>query len=372
MNLLKQMKWALLMGLILFAACTTAPKNEYTINGKIDDKQFNGKKVYLRNDENGEFLDSTVINNGTFIFKNEIDSNFIFALLTTEKVGENAYFTRCVLEPGIISLNIINDSLSGTPLNDAYFIFHNKSIELQNSSLDLLNAIYKTTDIDEKNKIWEQFFESENLRYEYINEFYNANKNNILGALAMSDLLRKCGTFAEMDSVLNGASDIVVNNAWIKDILTNQETHEKAIEQTLPGKHYTDIDVIDYTTGKITKLSNIIEGKVTLIDFWASWCNPCRKEIPVIADVYKKYADKGLTVVGLNVWDKDSERAKTVTDMNMTWIQLMDTTKNATEKYAVEGIPQIILINANGIIIKRDLRGNAIEEAVVAVLNEKK
>ena len=105
-----------------------------------------------------------------------------------------------------------------------------------------------------------------------------------------------------------------------------------------------------------------------MIDFWASWCGPCRAEIPNIAEMHKKYADKGVVVIGLNVWDKPDAQRKTIETMNMTWLQLADTTKVATDTYGVNGIPQIMLIGKDGTILARDLRGEAIEVAIVEAL----
>ena len=114
----------------------------------------------------------------------------------------------------------------------------------------------------------------------------------------------------------------------------------------------------------------MIKGKVALIDFWASWCRPCRAEIPNIKKIYEKYGGKDLVVISLNVWDKPEAQAKAIKDLGMTWTQLTDATRNATDTYGVDGIPQILLIGKDGVIIARNLRGEEIEKAVKKALEK--
>ena len=143
----------------------------------------------------------------------------------------------------------------------------------------------------------------------------------------------------------------------------------RKLEATKAGQAYVDIDVIDYQTGNAAKLSDYVAGKIALVDFWASWCRPCRAEIPNIANIYKKYGDK-IAVISLNVWDESESQAETIKELKMNWIQLTDTTKKATEAYGINGIPQIMLIGADGTILARDLREGAIEEAIVNALKQ--
>ena len=169
-----------------------------------------------------------------------------------------------------------------------------------------------------------------------------------------------------MMKLLEGAAPVVTSYQPLKTKLAAMEK----ISHTAAGKPYIDLDLTDYKTKKPIKLSKVINGKVALIDFWASWCGPCRREIPNIKKIHEKYGSKEFVVVSLNVWDKPDAQAKAIKDLGMTWTQLTDATRNATDTYGIDGIPQILLIGKDGKIIARDLRGEEIEKAVKTALGK--
>ena len=120
---------------------------------------------------------------------------------------------------------------------------------------------------------------------------------------------------------------------------------------------------------------DLVDGRVALVDFYASWCPPCRAEIKDnLVPLWAKYKDRGLVIVGLNVWERgdrakrEAAHQKVMADLGITYPQLVDSTSVATDVYGVRGIPQILLIGKDGTILARDLRGAAIEEAIVNAL----
>ncbi len=132
------------------------------------------------------------------------------------------------------------------------------------------------------------------------------------------------------------------------------------------GQPYLDFDGRT-PDGAIMKLSEILPGKkLILLDFWASWCVPCIKEMPNIAAIYEKYKDQGLVVIGITSDTNESAWKKAIERHNMTWLQWIDTDKTDRigMQYNVKSIPYTYLIDANGVIVGRRLRGEELRSKI--------
>jgi peroxiredoxin len=122
--------------------------------------------------------------------------------------------------------------------------------------------------------------------------------------------------------------------------------------------------------GKIVKLSDF-KGQYVLIDFWASWCRPCRMENPNVVAAYNKFKDKGFTVLGVSMDSNKEPWLQAIRQDNLTWTQVSDLKGWGNEVgklYGVQGIPQNFLVDKDGKIIAKDLRGAALEEKLAEVL----
>ena len=158
--------------------------------------------------------------------------------------------------------------------------------------------------------------------------------------------------------------------------LEQQEVAEAAAKKTqaalVAGTKFPDFDEKDLN-GKPLAIANY-KGKVVLIDFWATWCGPCRAEIPNVVATYKKYHGQGFEIIGVSL-DEDRQKLLSYTkDNNMTWPQFFDGQgwgNKLAVKYGVEAIPATYLLDGNGIIIANDLRGDALEQAVAKALARK-
>ena len=137
---------------------------------------------------------------------------------------------------------------------------------------------------------------------------------------------------------------------------------------TAVGQPFADFTVVqdpDNAESSTVSLSDYAgKGKYLLVDFWASWCGPCRGEIPRIKDVYERYAGDDFDVLSVAVWDKPEDTARAAAELGVNWHQIVNAQQVPTDLYGIDGIPHIILIGPDGIILQRDLRGSGIEEAV--------
>ena len=112
-------------------------------------------------------------------------------------------------------------------------------------------------------------------------------------------------------------------------------------------------------------LSEYVKGaKLTLVDFWASWCGPCRGENPHVVAAYNQYHDKGFNVLGVSLDQDVNAWLKAVADDQLTWTQVRDAENKVSELYLIYYIPSNLLIDENGIIIEKNLRGEQLEAAL--------
>ena len=184
------------------------------------------------------------------------------------------------------------------------------------------------------------------------------NKNNSLGAEAFKSVYDEL----EGEQLKQAVS-------WLGPKIKEDEDVQKilesisALEKTSEGKMFTDFEVNG------VKFSDYIgKGKYVLVDFWASWCGPCKREIPNIAAVYKKYAGEKFDVLSVAVWDKVEDTKAAAAEHGVVWNQIVDAQRVPTDIYGIQGIPQIMLFGPDGTILKRDLRGEGIEAAVKEAL----
>ncbi|MBR1448027.1 MAG: TlpA family protein disulfide reductase [Prevotella sp.] len=137
------------------------------------------------------------------------------------------------------------------------------------------------------------------------------------------------------------------------------------IEKKAPGKQYVDMTIKDLDSQE-RKLSEWIgRGQYVMIDFWASWCGPCRQELPNVVANYAKYHEKGFEIIGISFDSKDEAWRKAVKDLGMTWPQLSDLggwKSAAADVYGISSIPASILVDGTGKVVALNLRGEKLGE----------
>ena len=114
-----------------------------------------------------------------------------------------------------------------------------------------------------------------------------------------------------------------------------------------------------------------VKAKLKLVDFWASWCAPCRQEMPNVCKVYKKYHDKGLEIIGVSLDSKVPDWQQAMVVEKMKWLNILDVRQQIATRYFVRGIPHTLLLDENNRIIAKNLRGKALEKKIAELLGDK-
>jgi thiol-disulfide isomerase/thioredoxin len=199
--------------------------------------------------------------------------------------------------------------------------------------------------------------------YDLYKQAIEENKDNMIGAYILMNVAEQFyPTLDEFDNIVNR----VKYAGQLHAIKQMREGLVKA-EATSAGKMFVDFQgyAID---GKPSRLSDYVgKGKYVLVDFWASWCGPCKGEIPNLIELQNKFGGEKFMVLGVNVWDDEVAFKEALEEEGITYPQIVvpqNNKDNATELYGIKGIPQIILFAPDGTIVKRDLRGQAMKNLV--------
>lgn len=372
MNTIKKSITIMALAIIAFS-CGNKNTNKYVVNGQVQDVE-DGTEIYLYDfynykTRNAKPIDTAIVTNGTFTFTDTITTPMMaYASASPRKGG-----LEFILEAGNISINIDENTVTGTPLNERLTQYFNECnvTDYQKESAEIIKIYYSIDDENIKDSLSNRF---EEIHEQYIvnsneaaDRLFNENKSNILGRYAVSELLEAVPTVEQLLSVRDAEGSIVKDD----ERLNKEIERLQAAEATSDGKQYVDFECINFSTNELGKLSDVIGGKLAIVDFWASWCSPCRDEIKEnLIRISEKYAKQGLVVVGVDVWDQIDKHAAMVEKLGITYPQVIDTANIASKIYGFNGIPEIMLVGKDGIIINRGIRGEEIENAVVNALNK--
>lgn len=358
----------------LFTACEQTPG--YQLTGTVDGADLNGNYVYLYQYGNNDVpLDSALVENGKFTLTGRQDTAILSFLTFAPDVverprvgtGENRpYAAIILLENGKLQAALSESSLvTGTPANDAYAALMSQ-MKKERALATELNQEMKSDDPAIVSAAEEKLDQIEANVAVHVKEFILTHNDSPLSAKLLSDF-RYTLNEDERREIINKAGNTFKAFPGIDKITS----HLNTLEKVAIGKKFTDFEMAD-PAGKTHKLSEYVgNGKVVLIDFWASWCPPCRRDMPHLVEVYKQYKNKNFEIVGVSLDRTNDAWVKGIKDLNITWPQISDLKywqNEGAALYGVNSIPHTVLVDANGIIIAKNLRGKALEAKLEEVV----
>ena len=232
-------------------------------------------------------------------------------------------------------------------------------VEFQKWNTDYRQRYPKASSDEERKAMMDEFKDK-------MKEVAAANES-VVGLMAVKSV-KPLLEPAEMREFVAGLSPEIQEEESIVDMLKVMA----AQEATAVGQMFTDFE-IPQTDGSVVKLSDYVgKGKYILADFWASWCGPCKREIPNLKKTYAKFHGKDFDVISIAVWDKPEDTLKAIEEEDLKWGQIINCQKVPCELYGIEGIPTMILFGPDGTIVERggNLRGANMEPTIAKYLSK--
>lgn len=380
----------LLTVLTVIISCNRAGKNEYIVSGTVKGIA-DGKTVVLeKQDEMGQFIpmDTVKVKDGKFMMKGSAKEPEIM-LIQVEAIQGKVPF---VLENGNIDIIVDKDSLqkskfSGTFNNDVFSKFNDdltkfqkelqkKLMTFQNANMAKMKAAQEIKDTIVINKLMKEYQGMQKEGMEFYIKFAEVNPKALLSALIVDSMLNDPTLdVARAKKIYASFSPELKNYKPGKSIQTKLDKIGKPL--TVAAAANVGSVAPDFTAknpeGKSISLKQSL-GKVTIVDFWASWCKPCRVENPNVVALYAKYHSKGLNILSVSLDKEASAWKDAIAKDNLTWnhvSNLKEFEDPIALQYGINAIPTIFVLDAKGLIIAKDIRGEELNAKIASLLGSK-
>ncbi|MEM7084641.1 MAG: TlpA disulfide reductase family protein [Bacteroidota bacterium] len=360
---------------VLFISCNSSDSDTYKLDGNALGYTDGTEVLLFEIDDNNQssIKDTLIITNGKFSASYAKSDVTALHLLKIGNSPNIMFFTENEdLRANIYKDSITSSFVTGGKQNELYVAYNKEMSKMLKKRL-ATNQAYKTAQAEQDgilvNELRQENIALASKERAFKRDFVKENGNSIFGLMLASELYQKKElTTAEVNNIIDGLGPKLASHNLVSDLKMVMEANKRAeIGGLAPQFAAPDPD------GNTLSLKDAM-GKYTIIDFWASWCRPCRMENPNVVRVYNKYHEKGLNIISVSL-DKAGQKErwlKAIKDDQMDWHHVSNLKfwqDPIAKQYSVRSIPATFLLDEQGNIIDKNLRGPALEARIASLLD---
>ena len=357
------MKTKFLISFIFSFVALLASAQEYKILCAVD-SAYNGKSVYLVDRASGDSINTVVVSECAFRFEGKVDGAAIYDVVVNKIKGLTA---MVLVEGGTVAevdftcrpAVACDNGGSNDRLSSYMNCFKKQNADLREECKQMEASGKSEKEVD---VFWKA---GEKAMHDTYRKVIKDNCDNLVGAVLLNSVARQlCTTSVSLDSVMSE-----VKYAGLLPSLDRLRTALYYGEKTVAGNPYVDFAGF-LQDGSVVRLSDYVgNGKYVLVDFWASWCGPCQREMPNVIAADEKYTGEKFMVVGVNISDKEDNFKAALPKLGITYPQIhvprgCKDSDNAGLLYNVATIPHMMLIAPDGTIIERGISGADLDKKI--------
>jgi len=336
----------------------------YTINGAITGLP-DGTEVKITSTQNNSVVAKGVVKNGAFTIKGAVTEPNLYYIVAGSEQPQHIYLENSEIKISGTKKDIKHLKIEGSSAHNDFDVFRSTFNPLVGELNATVAQINQAGNEAKRMDLMSDYDSLTNTIDKEVEKFVTTKKTSFVSPFLLFltiDILDNPVVAERRFNTL----DATIKNSEIGKALAEKIADKKVGAIGTDALDFTQNDV----NGNPVSLSSF-RGKYVLIDFWASWCRPCRMENPNVVKAYQKFSNKNFTVLGISLDQQKDAWVKAIKNDNLAWTQVSDLqfwNNSVAVQYHVQGIPQNFLIDPNGKIVGKNLRGDELEAKLCELL----
>jgi len=354
------------LAVMMILTSTACQGNCFYLEGSVEGLN-EGDTIYVSNDPNmGIPLDTLIVKDGKFEWKDNADEAKLFLIYAKRNPSVSTIFFR---EPGTIKIHLATNpaatTIGGTKANDAMNETNHLTFTYSKKMQEIATTLSDGTATEEAQRATMETIQSmqKELTQKVI-AIAEKNIDNEFGYFILTNLNDEENfSYEKRSALLEKLPDAFKARP---EAIAMREMLQKMAAVSI-GNVITDFSMPTPEGTEMSVMSEVVKNQLTILDFWASWCGPCRAESPFMVELYKKYSEKGLGIIGVSFDNNKEAWVKAIADLGLSWSHISDLKgwqSDAAQMFQVNAIPFILVLDSKGTIVQKGLRGEELEKFI--------